>query len=63
VEPSPDPTAARWFARHVLPADPLLARGIAACLTREQVTPAHPPLSATAGEPDPAATPPAGSPA
>ncbi|MFK0126039.1 DegT/DnrJ/EryC1/StrS family aminotransferase [Streptomyces nigra] len=63
VEPSPDPTAARWFARHVLPADPLLARGIDACLTREQVTPAHPPLSATAGEPDPAATPPAGSPA
>lgn len=40
VEPSPDPSAARWFASHVLPADPLLARKIATALTKERTTPA-----------------------
>ncbi|MFE0250725.1 DegT/DnrJ/EryC1/StrS family aminotransferase [Streptomyces sp. NPDC059010] len=46
VEPSPDPSAARWFAAHSLPADPLLARRIAGALTKERATPAHAPLSA-----------------
>ncbi|WP_327359093.1 DegT/DnrJ/EryC1/StrS family aminotransferase [Streptomyces sp. NBC_01304] len=40
VEPSPDPTAARWFASHVLPADPLQAREIINALTRERARPA-----------------------
>ncbi|MFD9325675.1 DegT/DnrJ/EryC1/StrS family aminotransferase [Streptomyces sp. NPDC060065] len=40
VEPSPDPSAARWFASHVLPADPLVARKIARALTKERTTPA-----------------------
>ncbi|WP_374064453.1 DegT/DnrJ/EryC1/StrS family aminotransferase [Streptomyces himalayensis] len=42
VEPSPDPSAARWFASHVLPADPLLARKITNALTKERATTAHP---------------------
>ncbi|MGW0825741.1 DegT/DnrJ/EryC1/StrS family aminotransferase [Streptomyces sp. NPDC002845] len=42
VEPSPDPWAARWFASHVLPADPLLARRITGALKREQATTATP---------------------
>ncbi|MDC0766892.1 DegT/DnrJ/EryC1/StrS family aminotransferase [Streptomyces sp. HD] len=46
VEPSPDPSAARWFAAHSLPADPLLARRIAGALTKERATPAHAPLPA-----------------
>ncbi|MEU7576586.1 DegT/DnrJ/EryC1/StrS family aminotransferase [Streptomyces sp. NPDC041068] len=54
VEPSPDPTAARWFASHVLPADPLLARRITKALTKEKAGPAHPPLAA----PVPESTPP-----
>ncbi|MHA5048160.1 DegT/DnrJ/EryC1/StrS family aminotransferase [Streptomyces sp. SD15] len=43
VDPSPDPSAARWFASHVLPVDPLLARKITNALTREQTTTARPP--------------------
>ncbi|WP_128380827.1 DegT/DnrJ/EryC1/StrS family aminotransferase [Streptomyces cavernae] len=47
VEPSPDPSAARWFASHVLPADPLLARRITKALIKEQATSAHhPPIPA-----------------
>ncbi|WP_210588794.1 DegT/DnrJ/EryC1/StrS family aminotransferase [Streptomyces sp. GESEQ-35] len=42
VEPSPDPSAARWFASHVLPVDPLLARRITGALTRERATAALP---------------------
>ncbi|MDO0930929.1 hypothetical protein QQY66_04275 [Streptomyces sp. DG2A-72] len=42
AEPSPDPSAARWFASHVLPADPLLARRITGALTRERATAALP---------------------
>ena len=34
VDPSPDPSAARWFASHVLPADPLLAHSVVTALTR-----------------------------
>ncbi|MEV0558049.1 DegT/DnrJ/EryC1/StrS family aminotransferase [Streptomyces sp. NPDC050597] len=56
VEPSPDPSSARWFASHVLPADPLLARTLTAALTRERTKTAHPPTP-TAVVPD--ATPPA----
>ncbi|MDQ1027077.1 hypothetical protein QF035_004659 [Streptomyces umbrinus] len=56
VEPSPDPSSARWFASHVLPADPLLARTITAALTKERTKTAHPPAP-TAAVPD--ATPPA----
>ncbi|MYY86971.1 DegT/DnrJ/EryC1/StrS aminotransferase family protein [Streptomyces sp. SID335] len=43
VEPSPDPSAARWFAAHTLPADPLLARRITRALTKERAAPAQPP--------------------
>ena len=42
TDPSPDPAPARWFAAHVLPADPLLARKITNALTRERATTAHP---------------------
>ncbi|WP_328692439.1 DegT/DnrJ/EryC1/StrS family aminotransferase [Streptomyces phaeochromogenes] len=56
VEPSPDPSSARWFASHVLPADPLQARTITAALTKERTKTAHPPAP-TAAVPD--ATPPA----
>ena len=48
VEPSPDPTSARWFASHVLPADPLLARTLTAALTKERTKTAHPPTPTTA---------------
>ncbi|MFF6982725.1 DegT/DnrJ/EryC1/StrS family aminotransferase [Streptomyces sp. NPDC008343] len=59
VEPSPDPSAARWFAAHTLPADPLLARRISDALTKELATPAHPPIPARTPEPDtPTTTPP-----
>jgi hypothetical protein len=54
ADPSPDPTAARWFASHVLPADPLLALKITNALTREQATTAHP----STPTPVPDATPP-----
>ncbi|MFH8612876.1 DegT/DnrJ/EryC1/StrS family aminotransferase [Streptomyces sp. NPDC018029] len=43
VEPSPDPSAARWFAAHALPADPLLAQQINRALSKERATPARPP--------------------
>jgi hypothetical protein len=52
VEPSPDPWAARWFASHVLPADPLLSRKITNALTREQASTAHPPVPTTTPVPD-----------
>ncbi|WP_369217255.1 DegT/DnrJ/EryC1/StrS family aminotransferase [Streptomyces flavofungini] len=42
VEPSPDPGAARWFAAHTLPADPLLARRVINALTKERARPARP---------------------
>ncbi|GAA5706925.1 hypothetical protein AQJ43_04880 [Streptomyces avermitilis] len=58
VEPSPDPSAARWFASHVLPADPLLARGITNALTAEQAATAHPSTPAAAPAPIPDTTPP-----
>ncbi|MHB9856950.1 DegT/DnrJ/EryC1/StrS family aminotransferase [Streptomyces sp. YIM S03343] len=45
VEPSPDPAPARWFASHVLPADPLQARGIITTLHHERATTAHPPAT------------------
>ncbi|MFE9772315.1 DegT/DnrJ/EryC1/StrS family aminotransferase [Streptomyces sp. NPDC005931] len=43
TDPSPDPEAARWFARHTLPADPLRAREIVEVLERAGVRPADPP--------------------
>jgi hypothetical protein len=52
VEPSPDPSAARWFASHVLPADPLLARKITNALTKERATTAHPSTPASVIIPD-----------
>ncbi|MEU9736871.1 DegT/DnrJ/EryC1/StrS family aminotransferase [Streptomyces sp. NPDC048002] len=42
VEPSPDPWAARWFASHVLPADPLAARRVIDALTRERTATVRP---------------------
>ncbi|MEV5982565.1 DegT/DnrJ/EryC1/StrS family aminotransferase [Streptomyces sp. NPDC052114] len=50
VEPSPDPAAARWFASHVLPADPLAARRIIEALTKEQAVTADPPRARVARE-------------
>ncbi|MGW0188402.1 DegT/DnrJ/EryC1/StrS family aminotransferase [Streptomyces sp. NPDC003362] len=44
ADPSPDPSAARWFASHVLPADPLLARRITGALTKERALSARPTL-------------------
>lgn len=58
VEPSPDPAAARWFAAHTLPADPLMARRITRALTEERVTPAHPPLPAQLPGPGATTSPP-----
>ncbi|MDX6362176.1 MAG: hypothetical protein QOC85_1179, partial [Streptomyces sp.] len=46
VEPSTDPAPARWFASHVLPADPLLARRVTNALTRERTTTARPSIPA-----------------
>ncbi len=40
-DPSPSPAAARWFASHVLPADPLQAGRVMRALRRESVVPAH----------------------
>ncbi|OAH15194.1 DegT/DnrJ/EryC1/StrS family aminotransferase [Streptomyces jeddahensis] len=59
VEPSPDPSAARWFASHVLPADPLLARKVANALMKEAATAAHPPspTPTPTANPTPAPTP------
>ncbi|NGO14470.1 DegT/DnrJ/EryC1/StrS aminotransferase family protein [Streptomyces sp. HC44] len=51
VEPSPDPSAARWFASHVLPADPLLARRITSALTGEKATSARPSALAPSAAP------------
>jgi hypothetical protein len=55
VEPSPDLSAARWFASHVLPANPLLARRISNALKKEQAATARPSLPT----PVPHTTPPA----
>ena len=41
---SPAPGAARWFARHALPVDPLRAREIIDVLERSGARPADPPL-------------------
>ncbi|WP_458248804.1 DegT/DnrJ/EryC1/StrS family aminotransferase [Streptomyces sp. MAI_2237] len=43
VDPSPDPSAARWFASHVLPADPLQAHSVVAALTRARAADAAAP--------------------
>ena len=55
VEPSPDLSAIRWFASHVLPANPLLARRISDALKKEQAATARPSLPT----PVPHTTPPA----
>ncbi|WP_343998233.1 DegT/DnrJ/EryC1/StrS family aminotransferase [Streptomyces thermocarboxydovorans] len=43
TDPSPAPEAARWFARHALPVDPLRAREAIEALERAGVPPAEPP--------------------
>lgn len=43
TDPSPAPGAARWFARHALPVDPLRAREVVEVLERSGVRPAGPP--------------------
>ncbi|MFJ5777672.1 DegT/DnrJ/EryC1/StrS family aminotransferase [Streptomyces sp. NPDC093094] len=43
ADPSPAPGPARWFASHVLPADPLQAGRILRALHREGTGPARPP--------------------
>ncbi|GGT18510.1 hypothetical protein GCM10010259_48430 [Streptomyces daghestanicus] len=42
TDPSPAPEAARWFARHALPVDPLRAREAIAALEEAGVRPAEP---------------------
>ncbi|NYI08116.1 DegT/DnrJ/EryC1/StrS family aminotransferase [Allostreptomyces psammosilenae] len=65
VDPSPAPEAARWFARHVLPVDPLEAARALAVLDRLGAQPAAPPTDAAppigAGQPT-GAVPPTGTP-
>ncbi|QOV33494.1 DegT/DnrJ/EryC1/StrS family aminotransferase [Streptomyces ferrugineus] len=56
VEPSPDPAAARWFAAHVLPADPFLARRVISALTRERATTARLPISGSVADTTPPAS-------
>jgi dTDP-4-amino-4,6-dideoxygalactose transaminase len=43
TDPSPAPGAARWFARHALPVDPLRARAAIRALQEAGVRPAEPP--------------------
>ncbi|MEU4653167.1 DegT/DnrJ/EryC1/StrS family aminotransferase [Streptomyces sp. NPDC023723] len=43
TDPSPAPEAARWFARHALPVDPLRAREVIGILEESGVRPAEPP--------------------
>lgn len=43
TDPSPAPEAARWFARHALPVDPLRARDVVDVLERSGVQPVEPP--------------------
>ncbi|MEU5522509.1 DegT/DnrJ/EryC1/StrS family aminotransferase [Streptomyces sp. NPDC047860] len=43
TDPSPAPGAARWFARHALPVDPLRAREAVDVLERSGARPAEPP--------------------
>ncbi|MFI2378234.1 DegT/DnrJ/EryC1/StrS family aminotransferase [Streptomyces sp. NPDC018964] len=47
TDPSPAPEAARWFARHALPVDPLRAREAVDVLERSGVRPAEPPEDLT----------------
>ncbi|MDL2075040.1 DegT/DnrJ/EryC1/StrS family aminotransferase [Streptomyces sp. GXMU-J15] len=55
VDPSPDPRAARWFASHVLPVDPLLARRTVSALTRDRATAVRPTFVPAPQEPNPTA--------
>ncbi|MGW7296784.1 DegT/DnrJ/EryC1/StrS family aminotransferase [Streptomyces sp. NPDC054829] len=55
VDPSPDPRAARWFASHVLPVDPLLARRTISALTRERATAVRPTFLTAPQEANPTA--------
>lgn len=48
VDPAPDPEPARWFASHVLPVDPLLARRVTKALTKERARTAEPGAAVTA---------------
>ncbi|MCW8375423.1 DegT/DnrJ/EryC1/StrS family aminotransferase [Streptomyces justiciae] len=48
VDPAPDPEPARWFASHVLPVDPLLARRVTKALTKKRTRPAEPSPALTA---------------
>ncbi|MFF6811687.1 DegT/DnrJ/EryC1/StrS family aminotransferase [Streptomyces sp. NPDC012403] len=47
TDPSPAPAAARWFARHALPVDPLRAEEAVAVLERSGARPAGPPEDLT----------------
>ncbi|MBD9734957.1 DegT/DnrJ/EryC1/StrS family aminotransferase [Streptomyces sp. H28] len=47
TDPSPAPEAARWFARHALPVDPLRARAALDVLERSGIRPAAPPRALT----------------
>ncbi|GGW32046.1 DegT/DnrJ/EryC1/StrS family aminotransferase [Streptomyces griseoloalbus] len=47
TDPSPAPEAARWFARHALPVDPLRAREAVEVLERLGARPAEPPQGPT----------------
>ncbi|MFE9622461.1 DegT/DnrJ/EryC1/StrS family aminotransferase [Streptomyces sp. NPDC006527] len=43
TDPSPDPSGARWFARHALPVDPLRARRVVEVLQESGARPAEAP--------------------
>jgi dTDP-4-amino-4,6-dideoxygalactose transaminase len=53
TDPSPAPEAARWFARHALPVDPLRARTVVEVLERSGARPVQAPGELPGNEPTP----------
>ncbi|MER5834387.1 DegT/DnrJ/EryC1/StrS aminotransferase family protein, partial [Streptomyces sp. NPDC002130] len=53
TDPSPAPEAARWFARHALPVDPLRARTVIEVLERSGAQPVPAPGALPGDRPAP----------
>ncbi|MEU0457396.1 hypothetical protein ABZ322_31325, partial [Streptomyces sp. NPDC006129] len=53
TDPSPAPEAARWFARHALPVDPLRARTVVEVLERSGARPVEAPGELSRSRPTP----------
>ncbi|WDV53765.1 DegT/DnrJ/EryC1/StrS family aminotransferase [Streptomyces coeruleorubidus] len=53
TDPSPAPEAARWFARHALPVDPLRARTVVEVLQRSGARPVQAPGESPRSSPEP----------